>query len=82
MAGKNTFEVVAGGDKADREREPSTACQSSIARLPARIARRYLEKLAAINDSADRIVDKLPENTVYLGFIATLFPRQGDPLPP
>jgi tetratricopeptide (TPR) repeat protein len=40
-----------------------------------RIARGYLDRLAAINDSADRIVDKLPDNTLYLGFVAVLFPR-------
>jgi tetratricopeptide (TPR) repeat protein len=39
------------------------------------LARRYLGELAALNDSADRIVDKMPDNTVYLGLIATLFPR-------
>jgi tetratricopeptide (TPR) repeat protein len=35
----------------------------------------YVNELAALNDSADRIVDKMPDNTVYLGLIATLFPR-------
>ena len=40
-----------------------------------RLAERHLAELAEINDSTDRIVDKMPENTLYLGFIATLFPR-------
>jgi hypothetical protein len=39
------------------------------------LARGYLEKLRAFHASADRIVDKLPDNTFHLGFIATLFPR-------
>jgi tetratricopeptide (TPR) repeat protein len=39
------------------------------------LAHHYLNELAAINDSADRVVDKMPDNTVYLGLIATLFPR-------
>ena len=57
-------------------------CVSQIDRETAgRIARGYLDRLAAINDSADRIVDKLPDNTLYLGFVATLFPREGHPLP-
>ena len=30
---------------------------------------------SALNGSADRIVDKMPENYLYLGLIATLFPR-------
>jgi tetratricopeptide (TPR) repeat protein len=40
-----------------------------------RLAERHLAELAEINSSADRIVDKMPENTLYLGFIATLFPN-------
>ena len=40
-----------------------------------RLANRYLEILADFNASADRIVDKLPDNTVQLGLIATIFPR-------
>ena len=39
------------------------------------LAHRYLNELAALNKSADRIVDKMPDNTVFLGLIATLFPR-------
>ncbi|HKI19553.1 MAG TPA: sulfotransferase, partial [Isosphaeraceae bacterium] len=39
------------------------------------LAHHYLNELAALNDSADRVVDKMPDNTVYLGLIATLFPR-------
>jgi tetratricopeptide (TPR) repeat protein len=39
------------------------------------LARRHLNELAALNDSADRVVDKMPENTLYLGLIAALFPR-------
>ena len=40
-----------------------------------RLGRRHLDALAALNDSADRIVDKLPENTLFLGLIAVLFPQ-------
>jgi Tfp pilus assembly protein PilF len=40
-----------------------------------RLAEHHLAELALINDSTDRIVDKMPENTLYLGFIATLFPH-------
>ncbi|APW62385.1 tetratricopeptide repeat-containing sulfotransferase family protein [Paludisphaera borealis] len=39
------------------------------------LARRHLDKLAALNGSADRIVDKMPENYLYLGLIAALFPN-------
>ena len=39
------------------------------------IGHRHLDALAALNTSADRIVDKLPENTLFLGLIAVLFPQ-------
>lgn len=40
-----------------------------------RLAEHHLAELGAIDSLADRIVDKMPENTLYLGFIAVLFPR-------
>jgi tetratricopeptide (TPR) repeat protein len=39
------------------------------------LARRHLEELEALGPSADRIVDKMPENALFLGWIATIFPR-------
>jgi hypothetical protein len=40
-----------------------------------RLARQHLDKLAERNALADRVVDKMPENTLYLGLMAALFPR-------
>ncbi len=39
------------------------------------LARRYLERLDAINACALRIVDKMPDNYLHLGFLMTLFPK-------
>ena len=39
------------------------------------LARRHLETLEAMSPSADRIVDKMPENALFLGWIVALFPR-------
>ena len=39
------------------------------------LARKHLSGLADRNAWADRVVDKMPENTLYLGFLAALFPR-------
>ncbi len=39
------------------------------------LAQRHESELMAMSGSADRVVDKMPENTLYLGWIATLFPR-------
>jgi tetratricopeptide (TPR) repeat protein len=45
--------------------------------LPAarRLAARHLERLRALNRAALRIVDKMPENYLSLGLLASLFPR-------
>jgi tetratricopeptide (TPR) repeat protein len=43
-----------------------TACQ---------LAQRHLEALSERNDSLRRVVDKMPDNTLYLGLLAVLFPR-------
>jgi Tfp pilus assembly protein PilF len=40
-----------------------------------RLATRHLEQLRAFSPAALRIVDKMPENYLYLGLLATLFPR-------
>jgi tetratricopeptide (TPR) repeat protein len=40
-----------------------------------RLAARHLDALATLDRSAGRVVDKMPENTLYLGMIATIFPR-------
>jgi tetratricopeptide (TPR) repeat protein len=40
-----------------------------------RIAQAHLDQLAERDATALRVVDKLPDNTLYLGWIATLFPN-------
>ena len=40
-----------------------------------RLASRHLERLRALNRTALRIVDKMPENYLLLGLLASLFPR-------
>ena len=40
-----------------------------------RLASRHLERLRALNGAALRIVDKMPDNYLYLGLLASLFPR-------
>ena len=40
-----------------------------------RLASRHLERLRALSPAALRIVDKMPENYLYLGLLASLFPR-------
>jgi tetratricopeptide (TPR) repeat protein len=40
-----------------------------------RTAECYLERLGRLNGQAPRVADKMPENYVHLGLLATLFPR-------
>ncbi len=40
-----------------------------------RLASRHLERLRALSPTALRIVDKRPENYLFLGLLASLFPR-------
>jgi tetratricopeptide (TPR) repeat protein len=40
-----------------------------------RLAQHHLDQLDALNREAPRIVDKTPENYIYLGLLAVLFPR-------
>ncbi len=39
------------------------------------LAMRHLDRLRALNGSARRIVNKMPDNYMYLGLVASLFPR-------
>lgn len=39
------------------------------------VAQCHLDRLQALNDTALRIVDKMPDNYMYVGMLATLFPR-------
>ena len=40
-----------------------------------RLASQYLESLRALHPAALRIVDKMPDNYLFLGLLAGLFPR-------
>jgi tetratricopeptide (TPR) repeat protein len=40
-----------------------------------RLATRHLEKLRALNEPAAHVADKLPDNYLALGLLATLFPK-------
>lgn len=41
----------------------------------ARVARQHLGRLDRLNFSATRVTNKMPDNYLYLGLLATLFPR-------
>jgi tetratricopeptide (TPR) repeat protein len=39
------------------------------------LAQRHLDQLRSLNSTATRVVDKMPDNYLLLGLLATLFPR-------
>jgi tetratricopeptide (TPR) repeat protein len=69
---KRVFETIPGA--IEQGGMPFDLLESIDRQTSRRLADRYLMELAAVDDSADRIVDKMPDNTVYLGLIAMLFP--------
>ncbi|HEY2807244.1 MAG TPA: sulfotransferase, partial [Steroidobacteraceae bacterium] len=44
-------------------------------RLLPDLTRRYLERMTAAGGSASRVIDKMPANFMYAGFIHAVFPR-------
>jgi tetratricopeptide (TPR) repeat protein len=55
---------------------PGIECVGDLDRdMVDELARRYLDGLKKLNATAVRIVDKMPDNYLMLGLIATLFPR-------
>jgi tetratricopeptide (TPR) repeat protein len=56
--------------------EPSMTCLGRIDReTSVALAQHHLDRLTALNADALRVVDKMPDNYMYLGMLATMFPR-------
>jgi tetratricopeptide (TPR) repeat protein len=68
--GRDDFEALAPEEERALEAltrlDPETAC---------RIAARHLERLRELNADRPRLADKMPDNYLYLGLLAVLFPR-------
>ncbi len=52
--------------------EALTSMQSETVR---RLGQRHLGQLRNLNNTAERVVDKMPDNYFYLGLLAVLFPK-------
>lgn len=71
--GRLDFEALPGVPEGDaRSLEALERLDPGTAR---RVAGRHLGQLEALNAAAPRVVDKLPDNYLYLGLLAVLFPR-------
>jgi tetratricopeptide (TPR) repeat protein len=69
------FELLGGGSDGQSE---ATAFDKLLVIDPKKVqelAQRHLQQLEALNATADRIVDKMPDNYMYLGFLTMLFPK-------
>lgn len=52
------------------------ACLASVDRAALdAVGQRHLDRLHALNAAAPRVVDKMPDNYMYLGLLSALFPR-------
>jgi tetratricopeptide (TPR) repeat protein len=72
---RESFESIPG--LTGRGGSPIESVPFLTAESVGRLAHRHLEALEALDRSAkaDRIVDKMPENALYLGLIAAMFPN-------
>ncbi len=71
--GRLDFEVLAAPPATDADRFAALGHLDRTA--VEQIARRHLSRLDALDPTALRVVDKMPDNYLYLGLLAALFPR-------
>jgi tetratricopeptide (TPR) repeat protein len=72
---REDFEKLGGGSDGRSEARAFDILQTIDAETVQRFARNHLERLAALDDKAERVVDKMPDNYLYVGFMHLLFPR-------
>jgi tetratricopeptide (TPR) repeat protein len=70
---RDSFESLAEG--APGEEAAFRALDRLDGALVRRVAERHLERLEELGPGKPRVVDKLPDNYLYLGLLAVLFPR-------
>jgi tetratricopeptide (TPR) repeat protein len=68
--GREDFEALAAHE--DQALEALAHLELSTAR---RIGGQHLEQLRQLNNERPRVADKMPDNYLYLGLLATLFPK-------
>ena len=73
--GRSNWPATPWPRSADKVPTPSRALRRLDRETARRLASRHLERLRALHPAALRIVDKMPDNYLYLGLLASLFPR-------
>jgi tetratricopeptide (TPR) repeat protein len=78
---RRDFEGLAGGASAPRgrRREVEPEAFAALARLDRDtvrgLAQNHLDRLQELHPTAARVTDKMPDNYLFFGLLATLFPR-------
>lgn len=72
---REDFETLGGGSDGRSEARAFDILDTIAADEVRRLAHGHLERLNALNSTAQRILDKMPDNYLYVGFMALLFPR-------
>jgi tetratricopeptide (TPR) repeat protein len=72
---RERFEELGCGSNGAAETRALEAMKIIDADTVQRLARTHLDRLNALNATAARIVDKMPDNYMYVGFLSTLFPK-------
>jgi len=75
ILGRKDFEAIPG--LLNRQGDPSLACLDDprIATVIRKLAEDHDARLAELGGPAPRVVDKMPDNYMYLGLMALLFPN-------
>jgi tetratricopeptide (TPR) repeat protein len=69
------FEALGGGNGGVHEARAFDLLQTIDADSVRHMARSHLNRLATLNGTAELIIDKMPDNYLYIGFLKLLFPR-------
>jgi tetratricopeptide (TPR) repeat protein len=69
------FEKLGGGSDGIAEMRAFTRLETIDADTVRQLAAEHLAKIDAVNRIADRVIDKMPENYQYVGFLRLLFPQ-------
>jgi tetratricopeptide (TPR) repeat protein len=72
---REDFETLGGGSDGRSEARAFDILETINADEVQRLAHGHLDRLNALNNTAERILDKMPDNYLYVGFMALLFPR-------
>jgi tetratricopeptide (TPR) repeat protein len=72
---REDFETLGGGSDGRSEARAFDILETIDADMVRRMAHGHLDRLNALNSTAERILDKMPDNYLYVGFMALLFPQ-------